>query len=185
MIRPSRDEYIQFAQEYDVVPVYAEVLADTETPLSVLQRFSDCENAFLLESLEGGENWGRYSFVGVDPELLLDADHSKGRTGELEALKDVYRGIRMAEIPGLPRFCGGAVGFMGYEAIGEFEKMPIPKPRDGDISPETKFLKADQLIVLLCALDPGMGNRRRMLMALPWLVLSRSWIWCPNLLSTP
>ncbi|MDP6525575.1 MAG: anthranilate synthase component I [Kiritimatiellia bacterium] len=147
MIRPSRDEYIQFAQEYDVVPVYAEVLADTETPLSVLQRFSDCENAFLLESLEGGENWGRYSFVGVDPELLLDADHSKGRTGELEALKDVYRGIRMAEIPGLPRFCGGAVGFMGYEAIGEFEKMPIPKPRDGDISPETKFLKADQLIV--------------------------------------
>lgn len=147
MIRPSRDEYIRLAQDYDVIPVYAEVLADTETPLSVLQRFSECENAFLLESLEGGENWGRYSFVGVDPELLLDADHSAGRTGELEGLRDVYRGVRMAEIPGLPRFCGGAVGFMGYEAIGEFEKMPTPKSHDSCIVPQTKFLKADQLIV--------------------------------------
>lgn len=147
MIHPVKDDYLALACEYDVVPVYDEILADTETPLSVFQRFADRENAFLLESLEGGETWGRYSFVGVDPELLLDVSHGEGATGRLEELRNVYRGVRMAEIPGLPRFCGGAVGFMGYEAIGEFERMPTPKQDRCRVDPCTKFLKADKLIV--------------------------------------
>jgi anthranilate synthase component 1 len=126
--------------------VYREILADMETPVSVLQRFADRSNAFLLESIEGGETWGRYSFVGVDPELLLDADHSSVAGNELAALRDVYRGLRVAELPGLPRFCGGAVGYIGYEAIGEFEKMPLPKQAEGGV-PRSRFLKVDRLIV--------------------------------------
>jgi len=147
MIYPGENEYLKLAQDYDLVPVYLEVLADMETPVSVLQRFADRENAFLLESMEGGEKWGRYSFVGVDPKLLFEVDHSKGRTGQLEKLRDVYRGLKVAEIPGLPRFFGGAVGFIGYEAMNEFERMPAPKASKTGVIPRSRFLKADQIIV--------------------------------------
>ena len=147
MLTPCRDEYCALARDCDVVPVYAEILADTETPLSVFRRFADCENAFLFESMEGGETWGRYSFVGVDPELLLDVSHAAGPTGELERLRDIYAGLRFAEVPGLPRFCGGAVGFLGYEAVGEFERLPRPKEDRQNVDPRTRFLKADKLIV--------------------------------------
>jgi anthranilate synthase component 1 len=126
--------------------VYREVLADMETPVSVLQRFADRANVFLLESMEGGETWGRYSFVGVDPEMLVDVDHTTDSDKNLASLRDVYRGLRVAEIPGLPRFCGGAVGYIGYEAIGEFERMPAPKQEDG-IRSRSRFLKVDRLIV--------------------------------------
>jgi anthranilate synthase component 1 len=144
---PSKEEYIELAAQHDIVPVYRETLADVETPVSVLQRFADNQNAFLFESLEGGETWGRYSFVGIDPELLLEVDHGQGSTGGLEALREVYTGLRVAEVPGLPRFVGGAVGVLGYEAIGEFEKMPIPKAGDKRVVPRSRFLKVDKLIV--------------------------------------
>jgi len=146
MIYPREEEYRRLAADYDLVPVYLEILADTETPVSVLHRFAGRENAFLLESMEGGETWGRYSFVGVDPELLFECDHSAGRTGGPEALREVYRGLRVAEIPGLPRFFGGAVGFVGYEAMAEFERMPVPRP-SGNRKLCSRFLKVDRLIV--------------------------------------
>jgi len=147
MLCPSQQEYEKLAREYDLVPVFKEIMADTETPVSVLQRFADHENVFLLESMEGGEKWGRYSFIGVDPELFLDVDHSGGKTGRLEALRDVYRGLKVAEVPGLPRFFGGAVGFIGYEAMSEFERLPPPKPGKSHVVPRSRFLKADKIIV--------------------------------------
>jgi len=147
MLYPDAREYEALAREYDLVPVYKEILADTETPVSVLQRFAGCRNAFLLESMEGGETWGRFSFVGLDPEILLEVDHAGGRTGRLAALRDVYRGLRVAEIPGLPRFCGGAVGFIGYEAIAEFERMPARGRGASHLGSQSRFLKVDRLIV--------------------------------------
>lgn len=147
MLYPSESSYLDMAARYDVIPVYQEILADMETPVSVLQRYVDRPNTFLLESMEGGEKWGRYSFVGVDPEFLFEADHTGGRTGSLEALRDVYRGLRVAEVPGLPRFFGGTVGFAGYESMCEFERMPRPKPTEPGVVPRSRFLKADQVIV--------------------------------------
>ncbi len=147
MIYPNEQEYLKLAEQYDLVPVYKEILADTETPVSVLQRFADRQNAFLLESMEGGETWGRYSFVGIDPELLFEVDHSKGRTGGLEKIRDVYRDLKVAAVPGLPRFFGGAVGCVSYEAMCEFERMPLPKSGTDPIVPVSRFLKADQIIV--------------------------------------
>ncbi len=147
MTYPGPDLYETLARDHDLVPLYREILADTETPVSVLERLAGHENAFLLESMEGGETWGRYSFLGVDPELLLDIDHGRGPNGGLEALRDVYRNLRVAEIEGLPRFFGGVVGFVGYEAIGEFERMPAPKIHDGAPVPRTRFLKADKIVV--------------------------------------
>jgi len=148
MFYPSKDEYLKYAEDgYDIVPVFKEILADMDTPVSVLQRFADSENAFLFESMEGGETWGRYSFVGVDPELLFETDHSAGRNGELDALRDIYRNLKVAELPDLPRFFGGAVGFTGYESICEFENMPLPKNGTQQVKSRSCFLKADKLIV--------------------------------------
>jgi len=147
MIYPNESEYAALAGDYDLIPVYKEVLADTETPVSVLERFADRENVFLLESMEGGETWGRYSFVGVDSELILEVDHCGGPTGKLEEIRKVYRDLRVAEVDGLPRFFGGAVGFVGYEAVGEFERMPPPGAAGTGVFPRSRFVKADRIIV--------------------------------------
>ncbi|MHB8093529.1 MAG: anthranilate synthase component I family protein [Candidatus Aminicenantales bacterium] len=144
---PNLSEYASLAENHDLIPVCEEMLADLETPVSVLSRVANHENAFLLESIEGNERWGRYSFIGVDPELLFETEHDGTDSGRLHALRDVFSGLRVARLPGLPRFFGGAVGFVGYEAWGEFERMPAPKPGSPPAEPGSKFLKADRLIV--------------------------------------
>ena len=143
---PNETTYAGLARDYDIVPVYKEVMADLETPVSVLQRFINRENAFLLESMEGGEKWGRYSFVGIDPRPFLEVDHRKAGGG-LEEIRRIFKGVRVASVPGLPRFIGGAVGFVGYEAIGEFERMPEPKPGRAGLRLRSRFVQADRMIV--------------------------------------
>ena len=147
MIFPTESDYIGLARDFDIVPVYKEVLADLETPVSVLQRFINRENVFLLESMEGGEKWGRYSFVGVDPRPFLEVDHRAAGGSGLEELRSVFKNVRVAAIPGLPRFMGGAVGFVGYEAMGEFENMPVPKPGRDGARLRSRFVQADRMIV--------------------------------------
>lgn len=169
MICPEKDTFCELAADYDIVPIYKEILADAETPVTVLARFAENENAFLLESMEGGEKWGRFSFIGVNPELLFETSHTAGQTGELEkSIREIYSNLKVAQIDGLPRFFGGAVGFMGYEAVTEFENLP--KPRESQrIQPKSRFLKADRLIIfdnvrhtikiVVCARIPKTGNR--------------------------
>ena len=127
----------KFASQGNLIPVSREMLADHETPVSVLSRFSDDEDVFLLESVEGGERFGRYSFIGVRPrnvftvengEAYLTTDGTKKRVGDgIMALREVMRGVKAVEVPGLPPFFGGAVGCLGYETVNEFEKLPPPK----------------------------------------------------------
>jgi anthranilate synthase component 1 len=143
---PNETTYVGLARDYDIVPVVKEVLADLETPVSVLQRFINRENAFLLESMEGGEKWGRYSFVGVDPRPFLEVDHRKDEGG-LEEIRRVFKGVRVAPVPGLPRFIGGVVGFIGYEAMREFEHMPEPKAGRLGLRLRSRFVQADRMIV--------------------------------------
>lgn len=150
-MKTNLTDYLKWAGEYNLIPVCREILTDTETPVSVLRRFLDRDNVFLLESIEGGETWGRYSFVGVDPELFLEVDHSvppeESGGKSLDQLRAVYRDVRVAPVPGLPRFFGGAVGFIGYEAVGEFERLPPPKIGSSKIRPRSRFLKVNTLIV--------------------------------------
>jgi len=146
-MHPDLRQYSKLAEDYNLIPVYSETLADMETPVSVLRRFADSENVFLLESMEGGETWGRYSFVGIEPEMFLELNHSDGTTGALETLRSAYRNIRVAPVPGLPRFCGGIVGFLSYEGICEFESMPVPKKARSGTGTCSRFLKADCIIV--------------------------------------
>lgn len=147
MLYPEKQTFCELAKSNDIVPIYKEILADADTPVTVLARFANNRNAFLLESMEGGEKWGRFSFLGVDPELLFEVDHSNGRTGELESkIKEIYSNLNVAQVDGLPRFFGGAVGFLTYEAITEFENMPKPKASEAACL-KSRFLKADRIII--------------------------------------
>jgi anthranilate synthase component 1 len=135
---PSRDEFHELAKQGNLVPVTRSVLADMETPVSVFQRLADSPNAFLLESVEGGEHLARYSFLGADPKTSF---RSKGRDvvitdngvtknihlkeGEepLSVLEAMLGEIRYVPIPGLPRFVGGAVGTIGWEWVRFLEPI--------------------------------------------------------------
>ncbi len=135
MTGPDRDTFIRLATEHGVVPVWREVLADLETPLSVYAKLSGDGPSFLLESAEHGERWGRYSFVGFDPFLTLVGRRGEvawigtppveveGATGPLDALAratDAFRAPTLLELP----LHGGAVGYLGYDVIREVEDIP-------------------------------------------------------------
>src|SRR5512132_1196238 len=127
------DAFKELAQRGTFVPVYKEIVADLLTPVSAFLKVAEhADYAFLFESVEGGEQVARYSFLGKDPFLLLRSrggltivDRSGVTTESAEPFLPVLR-MLMAEfrapfVPGLPRFSGGAVGFIGYDASVEFE----------------------------------------------------------------
>jgi anthranilate synthase component I len=134
-VQPTREEFVRLAAEHGVVPVWRELLADLHTPLSVHARLSGRGPSFLLESAEHGERWGRYSFVGIDPFLILRGRDGEvtwkgeppaavaGATGALDALAravDAYRAPQLLDVP----LHGGAVGYVAYDAVREVERIP-------------------------------------------------------------
>src|SRR6185312_4507130 len=138
---PTRDEARELAQHHALIPVYREVLADMLTPVRAYSLLCPHDTAgFLLESVEGGERLARYSFIGYQPRpLALDPGDP------LAALRAVG-GEATAPVRGIPRFHGGAVGYLGYETARHFEKLPLavgaPPPM-----PEAAFLRAEDLAV--------------------------------------
>jgi anthranilate synthase component I len=147
-VRPSRDEFRGLAADHTVVPVWREVLADLETPVSAFVKLvgaaPDGPPGFVLESVEHGERWGRFSFLGRDPASTLIA---RGRhvdvegelpagvprdRGALAALEAVLALHRAPVIPELPPFHGGVVGYLGYDVVREVERLPnIPEDDRG------------------------------------------------------
>ena len=139
MYYPSRTEFKEKARQGNLIPVWKEILLDTETPVSAFNKIGNTQYAFLLESVEGGENVGRHSFVGSEPFAVFS---SKGDTvtvsrdgrqqtrrldpGEdpLNALAALLGEYKFVPTEGLPRFCGGAVGFIGYDVVRFFERLP-------------------------------------------------------------
>lgn len=134
MIRPTFEEFVELSRRGNLIPVCREVLADTETPVTVLLKFSQNDPVFLLESVEGGEKWGRYSFLGFNPWMVIrvrDEEVRVRKNGEESVhmqkgdpfvfLRELFRGLRLVSVGELPRFCGGAVGYVSYDAIRFFE----------------------------------------------------------------
>ncbi len=137
MVFPARNEFFQLARRGNLIPVYREILADMETPVSALRKIDDGQSAFLLESIEGGEKWARYSFLGVGSGRLFRA---RGRYCEILENGEIVRSGDVAdplaelrrfvsayapvELPGLPRFFGGAVGYLGYDMVRLVEDLP-------------------------------------------------------------
>ncbi len=137
LYEPSFSEYRRLSGKGNLIPVYGEILGDLETPVSAFLRFSDREYAFLFESVEGGEKWARYSFLGSNPQVIFrskgtHAEIIRGTRAEtitgfkdaLEPLKGLLSEYKPVEVPGLPRFSGGAVGYLAYDMVRYFEKIP-------------------------------------------------------------
>ena len=155
---PERAHFRRLAQRGNTVPVYRQLLADQLTPVSAFEKLPAGEHAFLLESVVGGENVARYSFVGADPYLLFRAagpDVTVDRNGRIERhrcedplglLERLLSDHRLVDLPGLPRFCGGAVGFAAYDAVRYVERLPSP-PRDVLGLPDLSFAFYNQMLV--------------------------------------
>ncbi len=138
---PSRAEARALALEHRLIPVSRELLADMLTPVRAYALLCPpAERGFLLESVEGGERLARYSFIGYRPEPF-----DLGDGDPLMALRSVAR-ESVAPVPGLPRFHGGVVGYLGYEASGYFEKLPRADGAAPNM-PESAFLRAEHLAI--------------------------------------
>jgi anthranilate synthase component 1 len=155
---PQKDEFLKFAETHNVIPVCEEVLADTETPVTVLKKLYNGKGPiFLFESVEGGERWGRYSFLGTSARTLVRVfrDHveieENGAMERIEHQQDplaVLRQLMTRYVPAtlkeLPRFWGGLVGYLTYEIVSFFEKIPNFLPED---KPMAHFMIPDELVI--------------------------------------
>src|SRR5262249_61215605 len=134
---PPREDFLGLAGRGDLIPVSREILADLETPVSAFLKIHRGPYGFLLESVQGGERWGRFSFLGTEPIRVLrvrghdveveEADGSRTRRttdDPLGELKQLLGSRRVGSLPGLPRFVGGAVGFIGDDTGPAFGRLP-------------------------------------------------------------
>jgi len=144
MDSPGREDFLAMAAHAGLVPVHRTVIADLDTPLTIYAKVAgESRHAFLFESMEGGEKWGRYSFIGFDPLVsftnfgdtveITDTTGKIGRrnqsgTNPLAELRSLLAGFNACTAPGLPRFYGGAVGFLGYDMIRFIEDIPDSNP---------------------------------------------------------
>jgi len=139
------------ADRGNLCPVYREVSADLETPVSAYLKVARGRHSFLLESVEGGERLARYSFIGTEPYRVLRTGVSPAfnhwRSDPLLAIEDELRRFQVVPVPGLPRFHGGAVGYLSYEVARYFEpRLPVPDADPLGL-PEAIFLFIDTLLV--------------------------------------
>src|SRR5437763_12761249 len=131
--------------DYDIVPIVRELSADALTPVGAFAALSgDTADAFLFETVERGENLGRYSFVGFDPRRTLRFDRTTPDPAGL--LKEELRPLRVYNEENLPPFFGGAVGFFGYGVAGWTERIPDSHPDDTGI-PDARLLFFDNVVV--------------------------------------
>jgi anthranilate synthase component 1 len=174
MYQPTQAQFVELAGRGNVIPVTRKLLADFETPLSAYQKIRGEGESFLFESVEGGEHLGRYSFVGCNPRAVIKQTANRievlegGRVVEkyaipargreqtecdrcvrdgLEVVESLMARYRAVPVPGLPRFTGGAVGFIGYEFIHDIEPVVPRPPRDELNTPVMYFLIADELLI--------------------------------------
>ena len=155
---PDIDLFRHLAKQSNVIPVCVEILADTKTPVSLLKKvYKNNGSAFLFESVEGGERWGRYSFLGVSarthirvfPQFVEVRENSNSKQiphhgNPLSVLKTIMSKYRPAQMTGLPRFWGGMVGYLTYEMVSFFESIPNLLPEN---KPLAHFIIPDELLI--------------------------------------
>lgn len=154
----SLDDVAALTDQGNVIPIYREIMADMETPVSAYLKIASGPYSFLLESVEGGERLARYSFIGTDPYLtvrLADGIAYANQGGykqeiayddPLTVLQTFLTPYRTVDVPGLPRFLGGAVGYLSYEAVRYFEDLPVAV-NDPNNDPDGVYMFVDTLVV--------------------------------------
>ena len=159
MYTPDFEKFKRLANKGNLIPVYREFVADMETPVSAFKKIDNSQFGFLLESVEGGEKIGRYSFIGSNPDIIF---RSRGREiclvrkgkeerytvegNPLDELEKLMKQYQLVEVEGLPRFLGGAVGYISYDAIQYIEDVPQLNPDDLDM-PELYFMITDTILI--------------------------------------
>ena len=158
MYSPSLNEIHALRDRGNLCPIYREILADLETPVSAYLKVAHGSHSFLLESVEGGQHLARYSFIGCDPYLVLRLDKGVAQatqggykqslpyTDPLVVLGSYLNAYRPVRLPDLPRFVGGAVGYFGYETVSYFERLPVPEGCDYAM-PEGLWMFVDTLLI--------------------------------------
>src|SRR3954466_5371768 len=126
-IVPARERFAELAKQGNVIPVFVDFVADAETPASAYQKLDDGGHSFLFESAEQTEHSGRYSFLGFDPRLIVRGENGRDPLAALETAMAGFRFVAQSE---LPRFAGGAVGFLGYDVARYFEPVLSEPPED-------------------------------------------------------
>ena len=149
MYYPSLEEVKSIAEKGNLVPVYRSINADLETPVTAYLKVARPPYSFLLESVAGGERLGRYSFIGTDPYRVIKTgpDQPGGQVDPLTLVQAEMDRYHLISIPDLPRFHGGAVGYLAYDAISYFEPIVPPMPADPQGLPESVFTFVDTLLV--------------------------------------
>ncbi len=156
---PSLEDFKKLANRGNLIPIFEEIHYDLETPISAFRKIDDGKTSFLLESVEGGEKWGRYSFLGSGASHLFRSkgeefeilDHGevirKGKAKDplraLEDLMGIYHPVLQDD---LPRFSGGAVGYLSYDVVRSFERLPDRLRQDIDLY-DCSFMITDTLLV--------------------------------------
>jgi anthranilate synthase component 1 len=153
------DEFRALAAEGNLIPLYREILADYETPVSAFAKIDHGPTAYLLESVAGGENWARYSFLGSGSSAVIREEKGdlvltrgkknlriQSRGNPLERLRELMEEYRPVTVPGLPRFVGGAVGYFSYDMVRTFEDLPALR-KDSLGMPDFAFLLTDTLLI--------------------------------------
>ncbi|MFC1897584.1 anthranilate synthase component I [Chloroflexota bacterium] len=145
MYYPTLEEVKKQKQNGNLIPVYREVVADLETPVSAFLKINRGGHSFLLESVEGGQQLARYSFIGTEPYRVLTIKR-EDNTDPLPFIAEELNKYKIVPVSGLPRFCGGAVGYLAYETITHFEELPSPT-HDPIGIPESLFMFVDTMLV--------------------------------------
>jgi anthranilate synthase component 1 len=180
---PDYETFRELAKQGNLIPIYREILADTITPVSALLNIGSDPYVFLLESVEGGEKWGRYTFLGSDPRVIFKVRgdevtiRENGRVriirhegDPLKSLKEILNRYHPVFLEGLPRFYGGAVGFLGYDMVRFFERLP-DLPKENPEIDDAVFLVTDTILifdnirhtvkVVACAFTQGSRDLRQ------------------------
>jgi len=154
----SLDEVAALRDQGNVIPLYREIMADLETPVSAYLKIAEGPYSFLLESVEGGTTLARYTFLGSDPYLVVLLENGIAKVNQggykqampyddpLVALRQFLAPYRAVHVEGLPRFLGGAVGYLSYEAVRYFEDLPVAPERPNDF-PDGVFMFVDSMLV--------------------------------------
>src|SRR5450755_2694405 len=158
--QPDLNNFLELAKTHRLVPIYRQLIGDTLTPVTAFRKIQDGDWSFLFESVIGGERLGRYSFLGAGPFLRFQAwdrqvridDVTSGRSRELhhedplKLLEETLAEYRTPPMAGLPRFCGGAVGYAGYDTVRYVERLDHP-PTDDRKLPDLSFAFYDRMVI--------------------------------------
>ncbi len=155
----TEKQFSSLARSGNLIPVYREIFADMETPVSAYYKLGGGKYSYLLESVEGGDRWGRYTFLGADPSLVVSYSGDtvtlteEGETKKYKAegdplceLKKIMARYNPVTLPGLPRFFGGAVGYLSYDCIRFFEQMPESVTDEFSV-PDAMFMITDTILI--------------------------------------